>query len=139
MGKNKNGRTGNEYTADGYDFDELSHQVIGAAIEVHKALGPGFLESVYEEAFCLELAARQIPFERQKPVKITYRGQLVGEHRLDILVAGCLVVELKAIRAFEDVHLATMLSYLKATDCTLGLLLNFGTATVSVKRVVRRR
>lgn len=118
------------------DIDALSHKAIGAAIEVHKALGPGFLEAVYEEAFCLELAARGIPFERQKPVTISYRDQVVGEHRLDVLVAGCLVVELKAIKAFEDVHVAIVLSYLKATGSRLGLLLNFAAPTVQVKRVI---
>jgi GxxExxY protein len=120
------------------EFDDLSHQVIGAAITVHKALGPGFLESVYEEGFCLELAALGIPFERQKVVSILYNGQVIGEHRLDILVAGCLVVELKAVKKLEDIHLATVLSYLKATNCSLGLLLNFASPTLDVRRVVRR-
>ena len=120
------------------EFDELSHQVIGAAIAVHKALGPGFLESIYEEAFCMELAARQIPFERQKAVSILYNGRVIGEHRLDVFVAGCLVVELKAVKKLEDIHLATVLSYLKATDCSLGLLLNFAAPTLDIRRVVRR-
>ncbi len=120
------------------EFDDLSHQVIGAAIAVHKALGPGFLESIYEEGFCMELAARQIPFERQKAVSILYNGRVIGEHRLDVFVAGCLVVELKAVKKLEDIHLATVLSYLKATDCSLGLLLNFAAPTLDIRRVVRR-
>jgi GxxExxY protein len=136
--KNENAETDDEGIAARFEFDPVSNRVIGAAIEVHKKLGPGFLESVYEEALCLELTARDIPFERQRSLQIFYNGQAVGEHRLDLFVAGCLVVELKAVRQFEDVHLAIMLSYLKATNCEVGLLLNFGTPTLAVKRVVRR-
>ncbi len=120
------------------EFDDLSHQVIGAAIAVHTALGPGFLESIYEEAFCRELAARHIPFERQKAVSILYNGHVIGEHRLDVFVAGCLVVELKAIKKLEDIHLATVLSYLKATNSSLGPLLNFAAPTLDIRRAVRR-
>jgi len=120
------------------EFDDLSHQVIGAAITVHKALGPGFLESIYEEGFCLELASLQIPFERQKAVTILYKGHVIGEHRLDVFVAGSLVVELKAVKKLEDIHLATVLSYLKATNCNLGLLLNFAAPTLDIRRVVRQ-
>ena len=110
MGKNNSQKVSQEYVADGFDFDELSHQVIGAAIEVHKAFGPGFLESLYavrgtprtlEEAFCLELAARRIPFERQKPVYLTHRDKPIGEHRLDLFVASRVVVELKAIQGLD--------------------------------------
>ena len=120
------------------EFDDLSHQVIGAAITVHKTLGPGFLESIYEEAFCLELVARQILFERQKAVSILYNGHVIGEHRLDVFVAGCLIVELKAVKKLEDIHLATVLSYLKATNCGLGLLLNFASPILDIRRVVRK-
>ena len=120
------------------EFDDLSHQVIGAAITVHRTLGPGFLESIYEEGFCLELTSLQIPFERQKAVSVLYNGRVIGEHRLDVFVAGCLVVELKAVKKLEDIHLATVLSYLKATNCSLGLLLNFAAPTLDIRRVIRQ-
>jgi GxxExxY protein len=116
---------------------DLTGRVIGAAIRVHEALGPGFLESVYEEALCIELTAQRIGFERQRSVAIRYREKSVGEHRLDLLVEKQLVVELKAIAAFEAAHYAIVRSYLKAVDCTLGLLINFAAPTVQVKRVGR--
>ncbi|MEX0885179.1 MAG: GxxExxY protein [Phycisphaeraceae bacterium] len=106
-------------------LDELARQVIGAAIEVHRELGPGFLESVYEMALCVELTASAVPFVRQPLVRITYRGVAVGEHRLDLLVADRLVVELKAVEQVAPIHKAQLLSYLRATDQTLGLLINF--------------
>ncbi len=115
----------------------LSGRIIGAAIRVHEALGPGFLESVYEEALGIELTAQGIKFQRQLPVPIQYRGQVVGEHRLDLLVEGMVVVELKAVIGFDPVHYATVRSYLKATNCTVGLLIDFAAATVQVKRVGR--
>ncbi|MCA9234069.1 MAG: GxxExxY protein [Planctomycetales bacterium] len=105
--------------------DELARAVIGAAIEVHKVLGAGFLESVYEEALCVELALRGIPFERQKPIALTYKDQKVGEARLDLLVGGELVVELKAVERIHPIHQAQVINYLRATGFQLGLLLNF--------------
>lgn len=116
---------------------DLSGRIIGAAIRVHETLGPGFLESVYEEALCAELAAQGMKFERQRLVRIQYREQTVGEHRLDILVENQVVVELKAITGFEPVHFATLRSYLKATGRELGLLINFAAPTLQVKRVGR--
>lgn len=103
------------------ETDELAHAVIGAAIEVHRVLGPGFLEEVYEQALCVELRLRGIPFERQKPAK----GEYVGEGRLDLLVNDRLVVELKAVREIAPIHTAIVLSYLKATGRRLALLINF--------------
>jgi GxxExxY protein len=114
---------------------ELTAQVIRAAIAVHKALGPGFLESIYEEAFCLELASQNIPFERQKVIRVVYRDQMIGEHRLDVFVAERVVVELKAISALEHIHFAIVRSYMKATHATSGLLLNFAAMPLTVKRV----
>jgi GxxExxY protein len=115
---------------------KLTEQVIGAAIAVHRTLGPGFLEKIYEEALCLELAKAGLGFERQKTVGILYEGRQVGEHRLDLLVNGMLVVELKACAAIEDIHLATVRSYLKATGLQVGLVLNFARPTLDIKRVV---
>jgi GxxExxY protein len=116
---------------------DLSGRIIGAAIRVHEALGPGFLESVYEEALCFELAAQGMKFERQLAVNVLYRGQTVGEHRLDLLIENQVVIELKAVSAFEPVHYAVVRSYLKAMNLELGLLMNFAAPTLQVKRVGR--
>ena len=112
--------------------------MIGAAIEVHRVLGPGFLESVYEEAFCVELTARRIPFTRQIPAAVTYKGHQVGEHRLDVLVSGQLIVELKAVDELAPIHTAQLISYLKATGRRLGLLINFNVPVLKegIKRIV---
>jgi GxxExxY protein len=118
--------------------DELAHAVIGAAIEVHRHLGPGFLESVYEEALGLELAEAGIPFERQKEIGVAYKGRIIGKHRLDLLVDGMLIVELKTVEALADVHQAQIISYLKATRQPLGLLINFNVPVLKsgIRRVV---
>jgi GxxExxY protein len=120
------------------ELDRLAHDVIGAAIEVHRILGPGFLESVYEEAMCVELGLRGIPFVRQYQSSIDYKGHAVGEHRLDLLVGDVLVVELKAVDALAPVHTAQVMSYLKANGKRLGLLINFNTPVLrqGIKRVV---
>ena len=119
--------------------DRWSNRVIGAAIAVHQALGAGFLESVYEEALCIELQERGIPFVRQAPVIVRYKGHVVGEGRLDLLVGGTLVVELKTVESFAPIHVAQVLSYLQALGQPLGLLLNFKSAALGregVKRVI---
>jgi GxxExxY protein len=118
--------------------DPLSRSVIGAAIEVHRALGPGFLESVYEKALDIELKARGIPFVRQHPIGVVYKGQLVGEGQLDFLVDNQLVVELKAVESLLPIHSAQLLSYLKTTQCRIGLLINFNVPVLikGVKRLV---
>jgi GxxExxY protein len=109
---------------DGLPDRDLTAAIIAAAIAVHKALGPGFLESVYEEALCIELEANGISHERQKCIQLTYRDRLVGEHRLDLFVAGRVVVELKAARDLDPVHFAIVRSYMKAARVDSGLLLN---------------
>ena len=116
---------------------DLTERIIAAAIRVHKELGPGFLEAAYEEALTIELAAAGISFERQKLLPIFYREHLIGEHRLDFLVEGKVIVELKAIAALEDVHCAIVRSYLKAANLEDGLLLNFATPRLTIKRVGR--
>jgi GxxExxY protein len=116
---------------------DITQAIIGAAITVHKSLGPGFLEAAYEEAFAIEFTHRQIPFERQKTVPVFYRDQKVAEHRLDFLVSATVVVELKAVAALEDIHFAVVRSYLKATGLQSGLLLNFATMPLTIKRVGR--
>jgi GxxExxY protein len=115
--------------------EELIRQVIGAAIRVHRALGPGFLESVYEEALAIELRECGIPFERQKCIAVRYRERVVGEHRLDMVVAGCLVVENKAVRALDDICFVVVRSYLKATGLRHALIFNFGAMPLTIKRV----
>jgi GxxExxY protein len=120
----------------GLVFDEMSQKIIGAAIEVHKRLGPGFLESVYEQALKIELCNRDISFEAQKEVPVSYDGRVVGIHVLDLLVADRVVVELKAVSRLEDVHFAQVKSYLKATKKNVGLLINFNSPTLHTKRVV---
>ncbi len=120
-------------------LDVLAHAVIGAAIEVHRILGPGYLESVYQAALEVELKLRGIPFEAQRPVGVTYKGHSIGDGRLDFLVDGILVVELKAVDALADVHKAQVISYLKATKLHLGLLINFNVPVLKngLKRVIR--
>lgn len=119
-------------------LDDLARRVIGAGIEVHRHLGPGFSESVYEEALCVELGFREIPFERQVPIEVLYKGRRVGMGQIDLLVGRSLVVELKAVATLTEVHRAQVISYLKAIDAHLGLLLNFKEAKLSrgVRRVV---
>ena len=115
----------------------ITNQVIGAAIQVHKALGPGFLEAIYEEALAVEFSHLGLHCERQKTVPIEYRGKLIGEHRLDFLVEGKVIVELKAIQAVEDIHFAIVRSYLKATGLQSALLLNFASMPLTIRRVGR--
>ena len=121
------------------DINELTGEVIGAAIEVHKALGPGLLESVYEECMCVELGLREIPYERQKELPVEYKGaKLDCAYRLDILVARKLVVELKACNSLEPIHEAQLLTYLKLTGLKVGLLINFNVPVLKegIKRLV---
>jgi GxxExxY protein len=116
---------------------KITERVIAAAIHVHRDLGPGFLESIYEEALAVEFALAGIPFVRQKPITLFYKDHQIGEHRLDFLVEDQIVVELKAIKALEDIHFAIGRSYLKATNLQDGLLLNFATAPLTIKRFCR--
>jgi GxxExxY protein len=119
-------------------LDQLAHAVIGAAIEVHRHLGPGYLEEVYQAALELELKLQAVPFEAQKPVSVSYKGHLIGEGRLDLLIDGILVVELKAVDSLADIHKAQVISYLKATNLHLGLLINFNVTILKngLKRVI---
>jgi len=108
------------------DINELSGKVIGAAIEVHKDLGPGLLESVYEGCLCMELGLRGIPHEKQKSLPVEYKGgELDCGYRLDIVVADMLILELKACEQLESIHEAQLLTYLKLTGIKVGLLINF--------------
>jgi len=114
---------------------ELSSRVIEAAIAVHTVLGPGFIESVYESALAVELTARGIRFERQKTIRILHRGEEVGEHRLDLLVEGCLLVEMKAVKDMEDIFYVIGRSQMKAAGIRDGLILNFASMPLTIKRI----
>jgi len=107
------------------ELDLVAKAVIGAAIEVHRHLGPGFLESVYEEALSVELGLRRIRFERQQPVSVQYQGPSVGDARVELWVDDLLIVELKALDRILPIHQAQLISYLKAGALPLGLLINF--------------
>jgi GxxExxY protein len=117
----------------------ITRQIIGAAIEVHRQLGPGLLESAYEECLCHELTARKVNFERQKPIPLVYKdAKLDCGYRLDILVEGKIVVELKSIGGLGPVHDAIVLTYLKLSGHKLGLLINFNVAMLKdgIKRFI---
>jgi GxxExxY protein len=107
------------------DLNRITNAVIGCAIAVHRELGPGQLESCYEKALAIEFAFRGIPFERQAPVLLMYRGQVVGEGRMDFLVERRVVVDLKAVETIAPVHRVQMLAYLKMTKHKLGIIINF--------------
>ena len=106
--------------------DPLTEEIIAAAIEVHRHLGPGLLESIYEEALCHELSLRRIPFERQKKVDVVYKEVVIIGQRLDLVVDGAVVVEVKSAKGNEGVFGAQVLSYLRSTGLKRGLLINFG-------------
>jgi GxxExxY protein len=118
--------------------DAMAHAVIGAAIEVHRHLGPGYLESTYEEALAIELLFRDLPFSRQEPIAVDYKGHSIGQARADFLVGGSPIVELKAVEAVLPIHTAQVISYLRAKRCGLGLLINFNVPVLreGVRRVV---
>lgn len=120
------------------NVDELSNRVIGAALEVHSILGPGYLESIYEEALAKELGLKNIPFERQKIIQLSYKGMLIGEHRLDFLIDKQIVLELKTVDSLAAIHTAQVLSYLKMMELELGLLINFNVPSLrtGIKRVI---
>ncbi len=119
--------------------NQLTHEIIGAAIEVHRVLGPGLLESAYEECLARELTLRNIKFERQKPLPVVYKDvKLDCGYRLDFLVEGRVVLELKAVESLAPIHEAIMLTYLRLSGCQIGLLINFHTQILKdgIKRFV---
>ena len=122
----------------GPELEQLTRDVIGAAIEVHRVLGPGLLESAYENALCIELGLRNLSFVRQPAVNVSYEDHVVGVGRLDLLVGGALVVELKAVEALAEIHRAQVISYLKTTGHQLALLINFNVPRLKdgIKRII---
>ena len=121
--------------------NDLSKLIIGAAIEVHRALGPGLLESAYEECLCFELSQLDLSFERQVPLPVRYKSvNLDGGYRLDVVVEKCVVIELKTVEALAAIHDAQLLTYLKISQLRLGILLNFNSPTLKegLKPIVNR-
>jgi GxxExxY protein len=122
------------------DVNQLSNKIIGAAIEVHKALGPGLLESAYEECLCQELELRGLHYERQKPLPVVYKGRKLDcLYRLDVVVENVIVLELKSCERMEPIYEAQLLTYLKLSGLHLGLILNFNVSMMrdGIKRIVR--
>jgi GxxExxY protein len=121
------------------DIDHVIFQVIGAAIEVHRHLGPGFLESIYQRAMCVELEQRGISFDKKKRIAIVYKGRTLQGQELDLIVECKVVVEVKAVSQLEEIHVSQLVSYLKATGLRGGLLINFNKPVLKdgIRRVVR--
>jgi len=134
-----NTQIGHPYHPDAasYPHQELTQKIIGAAFEVHRELGPGFLEKVYETALAREMETRGLPARPQAEITVHYKGQPVGVYYADILVDGKVICEIKATETLASAHEAQLLHYLKATGIQVGLLLNFGSQRVQVKRLVR--
>ena len=123
----------------GKDLNDLTEKVIGCAYTVGNSLGAGFLEKVYENALLCELKREGFKIEPQKPIKIYYRNDLVGEYTADLLVNDCLLVELKAVQELEEVFYAQCLNYLKATGLEVCLLINFGKPKVQIRRISAKK
>ena len=126
------------YVEPDLDLDELARSVIGAEIEVHRRMGPGLEESLYHGGLCVELRLRQVEFGRQVEVPVLYKGEMIGKRKLDLLVGGRLIVELKAVEVLTPLHIAQLRTYLKITNLKLGLLINFNTIILKdgIKRVI---
>ncbi len=120
-------------------YPDLSHIILGVAFEVHKQLGPGFTEDLYEKAYVYELEERGIPYCEQKVIQVVYKGRLLGIYRLDLVVDDKVIVELKAVSQLTDIYKQQLISYLRATGLELGYLINFGSRSVEHVRVVNTK
>jgi GxxExxY protein len=120
-------------------YKEITEKIIAAAMQVHKTLGNGFQEVIYQRAMAVELAHMNLEFEREKEMAIMYKGEQIGTRRVDFFVANKIMVELKAIIQLEDVHLAQAMNYLEAYNMEIGLLINFGSRSLEFKRVHNNR
>jgi GxxExxY protein len=123
-------------TLNKYDFDELSNIIIGIAIDVHKSLGPGFIESIYHNAMKRLLDLNNIKYDTEKEVAVYLNNYIVGKHRMDLIVKDNIVVELKAVEEISRTHIAQVISYLKASGLELGLILNFAKSKLEIRRVI---
>lgn len=119
-----------------YPASALTGEIIGAAMEVYNRLGPGFLESVYEEAMAVEISLKKIEFERQKELPVFYRDRIIKTFICDLLVENQVIVELKAIKALSEIEQVQLTSYLKAAKIEVGLLINFGGRSLTFKRMI---
>ena len=115
---------------------ELTEQIIGAAFDVHKELGPGFLEKIYETALTVELARRAVPFMQQASIKVNYKGLIIGNYIADLLVAGKVICEIKVATDIAEAHEAQSVAYLKATGIRVALVLNFGRRSLQFRRLI---
>lgn len=122
-----------------YKHSDITRKIIGAAMRVHSTLGNGFQEVIYQRALAIEMAKQGLSFQRELEMQIYYDGQEIGTRRVDFLVEDKVMVELKALTALEDVHLAQAINYLEAYKLEVGLLLNFGAKTLEYKRVVNSK
>ncbi|MCC5918839.1 MAG: GxxExxY protein [Cryomorphaceae bacterium] len=120
-----------------YKHSELTGKIIGAAMEVHRYLGNGFQEVVYQRALSIELNMQGLTHEREKEMKLTYKGFPIGQRRVDFFVEDTIMVEIKAVKELEDVHLAQAINYLEAYGLEIGLLINFGNTSLQFKRVMK--
>lgn len=120
------------------DLNRLSEKIIGCAIEVHKQLGPGLLESIYQNALCVELNGKKLKFQKELVVPVIYKGIKIGEHRIDLVVEDMIVLELKSVERNDPIFDAQLLSYLRLTKKKLGLLINFNTLLLKdgIKRII---
>ena len=119
-------------------YRDESYKIRGALFAVHNELGCGFLERVYQDALEVELRLRNIPYEREKPIQIVYKGEPLGEpYRADFVCYGKVIIELKSVSEILDVHRAQIINYLKATKMKLGFLVNFGEESINIERIVR--
>jgi GxxExxY protein len=120
------------------DLNEITEKLIGCAIEVHRQLGPGLLEQVYEEALCVELELRRLSYRRQVSVPVVYKGRVLGEYRIDLLVEDIIVVEIKSVERYDPVFEAQVLTYLRVTGKKIGLLINFNSRLLrdGIKRLI---
>lgn len=121
-----------------YKHSALTGKIIGCAMSVHKYLGNGFQEVIYQRALAIELNENAIAFEREKEIPIYYKQQAIGNRRVDFLIEGFLSVELKALTKLEDVHLAQAINYLEAYNLEIGLLINFGSKSLEFKRLINK-
>lgn len=118
-------------------YEELTQKIIGCAFKVHKILGSGYLEKVYENALYLELTKQQLAAQQQVPLTVYYEGHSVGEYIADIVVENCVIIEIKAVRTLNQQHEAQVVNYLTTTGRDIGLLINFGSSSVEIKRKYR--
>lgn len=131
--------TESNFTNEKYPLSDLTGKIIKCAIEVHKNLGNGFQEVIYQRALAIEFAIQNVPYEREFEMPLYYKGEQIGTRRVDFFVNGKVMVEIKAIIQLEDVHLAQAINYLEAYQMEVGLLINFGSKSLDFKRVMNKK